>query len=71
MRVNMDYEAWNAKAQTGDPDSVLSFWKKALRVRKDHELLVRVPFTSLYHFFYVVSTENPDLWRFRGPIRRG
>jgi alpha-glucosidase len=46
MRVNVDYETWNAKAQIDDPDSVYSFWKKALSVRKDHALLVRVPFIS-------------------------
>lgn len=43
MRLNVDYETWNAKAQIDDPDSVQSFWKKALSVRKNHELLVGVP----------------------------
>jgi len=40
MRVNDDYKAWNVEVQSYRPDSVLSFWKDALRVRKDHEVLI-------------------------------
>jgi oligo-1,6-glucosidase len=40
MKVNDDYDTWNAAAQLRDTDSVLTFWKKALRVRKAHDLLV-------------------------------
>lgn len=46
MRVNVDYKTWNVKAQIDDPDSVYSFWKKALNVRKNHEPLVGVPPSS-------------------------
>lgn len=41
MRVNDDYATWNVAAQSADPDSVLNFWKKVLRIRKAHEVLVR------------------------------
>lgn len=40
MRVNEDFKEWNAAAQRDAPDSVLSFWKEALRVRKDNDILV-------------------------------
>lgn len=41
MRVNEDYEAWNAAAQIQDENSVHNFWKAALRVRKENSVLVR------------------------------
>ncbi|KIM34663.1 glycoside hydrolase family 13 protein [Hebeloma cylindrosporum] len=47
MRVNVDYETWNAKAQIDDQDSVHSFWKKALSVRKNNELLIYGDFEDL------------------------
>lgn len=40
MRVNDDYEEWNAAAQVDDKASVWAFWKKALAMRKAHDILV-------------------------------
>ena len=40
MRVNDDYKSWNVASQAGDPQSVHSFWKRALRIRKIHPVLV-------------------------------
>ena len=40
MRVNDDYKLWNVQAESQDGDSVLEFWKKALKLRKAHEVLV-------------------------------
>ena len=40
MRVNDDYDTWNVAAQAEDPDSVLSFWKKALALRKQFDVFV-------------------------------
>ena len=40
MRVNDDYQTWNVAAQLKDNNSVLSFWKHALKLRKAHEVLV-------------------------------
>ncbi|OQV04378.1 Alpha amylase, catalytic domain-containing protein [Cladophialophora immunda] len=34
MVVNPDHVAWNVEAQQNDPDSVLSFWKESLALRK-------------------------------------
>ncbi|GLB36830.1 putative alpha-amylase domain containing protein [Lyophyllum shimeji] len=47
MRVNDDYETWNAAAQVDDENSVLGFWKRALRVRKTHEVLIYGDFADI------------------------
>ncbi|KAK2591697.1 hypothetical protein QQS21_010609 [Conoideocrella luteorostrata] len=36
MRVNDDYKHLNAKQQLSDPNSVLAYWKRVLRVRKNY-----------------------------------
>lgn len=36
MRTHDLYREINVEKQLGDPDSVLSFWKKMLKTRKDH-----------------------------------
>ncbi|KAH8077732.1 alpha amylase [Cristinia sonorae] len=46
MRVNDD--DWNVASQIGDPDSVFSFWKRALEVRKNNECLVYGDFKLLF-----------------------
>lgn len=40
MRVNEDFKDWNAEKQRGNPTSVHGFWKKALKLRKEHLVLV-------------------------------
>ncbi|KAG1798661.1 glycoside hydrolase family 13 protein [Suillus plorans] len=40
MRVNDDYREWNAEKQIGDATSVHAFWKRALKVRKTHDVLI-------------------------------
>ena len=46
MRVNDDFHSWNVAAQRADPESVLSFWKRALEVRKEWEVLVSISFLA-------------------------
>ena len=46
MRVNEDYKDWNVQDQLKRLDSVLAFWKRALRLRKEHEVLVRYLISS-------------------------
>ena len=36
MRANDDYPEWNVAKQKDDRTSVLSFWKRMLRFRKEH-----------------------------------
>jgi len=47
MRVNDDYPEWNAEQQIGDESSVHAFWKRALKVRKAHDVLIYGDFTLL------------------------
>ena len=37
MRVNDDYKEWNVAAQEGKDDSVLTFWRSMLKLRKEHK----------------------------------
>ncbi|KAL1757094.1 glycoside hydrolase family 13 protein [Schizophyllum commune] len=48
MRVNDDYPSWNAEKQISDPDSVRSFWKKLLGLRKEKPVLVYGEFKLLF-----------------------
>ena len=50
MRVNEDYTIWNAAAQILDDKSVHSFWKKALAIRKQYDVLVRLLSLIIHHF---------------------
>ncbi|KAJ7237909.1 glycoside hydrolase family 13 protein [Mycena haematopus] len=47
MRVNDDYPTWNAAAQLDDPQSVHAFWTNALRLRKEHKVLIYGDFQHL------------------------
>ncbi|KAJ8487936.1 hypothetical protein ONZ45_g14138 [Pleurotus djamor] len=47
MRVNEDYKACHAKDQMNDDESVLSFWTKAIKFRKENSVLVYGEFTEL------------------------
>lgn len=49
MRVNEDYENWNAESQGHDADSVRTFWKDLLRIRKENSLLIAGSFEELHH----------------------
>jgi oligo-1,6-glucosidase len=44
MRVNDDYAEWNAAKQLNNENSVWAFWRQALRLRKEHDLLVGASF---------------------------
>ncbi|KAJ7054226.1 glycoside hydrolase family 13 protein [Mycena amicta] len=58
MRVNDDFPTWNAEAQLVDSGSVLSFWKAALRLRKDHKVLI-------YGDFVLLDPENEEVFAYR------
>ncbi|KAJ7131246.1 glycoside hydrolase family 13 protein [Mycena epipterygia] len=47
MRINDDYQTWNAAAQLDDEQSVRAFWKRALQLRKEHNVLIYGDFTLL------------------------
>ncbi|KAJ7197783.1 glycoside hydrolase family 13 protein [Mycena pura] len=58
MRVNDDYATWNAEAQLADADSVHAFWKRALRLRKEHKVLI-------YGDFLLLAPEHEEVFAFR------
>ena len=56
MRVNEDYGKWNAASQLADENSVLAFWKQALGIRKQYDVLVREAFV-LFHSWSIDEYE--------------
>ncbi|KIJ99172.1 glycoside hydrolase family 13 protein [Laccaria amethystina LaAM-08-1] len=63
MRVNGDYQTWNLAAQLKDNNSIHSFWKHALKLRKAHEVLIYGDFSDISNnheqvFAYIRTLEN-------------
>ncbi|KAJ6513701.1 glycoside hydrolase family 13 protein [Mycena vitilis] len=57
MRVNDDYRTWNAAAQLDDQESVRAFWKRALKLRKEHNVLI-------YGDFTLLAPKNEDIFAY-------
>jgi glycosidase len=56
MRVNDDYKAWNVEKQIGEEGSVLEFWKRALKVRKNNgDVLVSFYLRNLISATFVLA----------------
>ncbi|KAK6977745.1 glycoside hydrolase family 13 protein [Favolaschia claudopus] len=63
MRVNDDdYPHWNAALQLDDTSSVRSFWKNALRLRKEHQVLI-------YGDFQDLDPQNEDVFAYTRTYR--
>ena len=58
MRVHDLYPEINVEKQSRDPDSVLSFWKRMLRLRKEYVDVF------VYGVFDLVDAENENLFKF-------
>ena len=58
MRVNDDWKTKNAEAQSGNPLSLLSFWKRILKLRKEHGDLF------IYGTYDFCVTEEEELFAF-------
>ena len=54
MRTHDDYAQINVKNQEADPDSVLNYWRKMLRFRKEHRDL------CVHGEFFLYDPENED-----------
>ncbi|KAF2094423.1 glycoside hydrolase [Rhizodiscina lignyota] len=63
MRVNDDYTVCNAQQQQQDKGSVLSFWKKLLRLRKEYSDLF------VYGDFELLDAANENLFSFTKEYR--
>lgn len=55
MKIHDDYRVWNAETQQRDPDSIWSFWKMLIELRKEHLVLV-------YGDFQHVAFEHEDVF---------
>lgn len=58
MRINDDWKENNAAKQIGDPSSLLEFWKKILRLRKDYKDLF------IYGRYKLLEAGDTDLFVF-------
>ncbi|KAI5829976.1 glycoside hydrolase family 13 protein [Schizophyllum commune Tattone D] len=58
MRVNDDYPSWNAEKQISDPNSVRSFWRKLLELRKEKPILI-------YGDFKLLFEDSEDVFAFQ------
>jgi glycosidase len=58
MRVHDDYEKKNAELQLGDPDSLLMFWRRMLKLRKEYKDLF------VYGRYKLVETGMEELFVF-------
>src|SRR5690606_26098981 len=58
MKVNPNYPAINVEDQLNDPDSILSFYKKLIKLRNENELFV-------YGKYELLLPEHPHLFVYR------
>ncbi|ODV79557.1 glycoside hydrolase family 13 protein [Suhomyces tanzawaensis NRRL Y-17324] len=57
-RVHDNYKEINVKSQTNDPNSLLSFWKKALKFRKEYKDLF------IHGLFRILDVGNKETFSF-------
>ncbi|KAF5020535.1 hypothetical protein F66182_7434 [Fusarium sp. NRRL 66182] len=58
IRVNDDYQTWNAAAQMTTPGSVFNYWQSALALRKELKDVV------VYGDFQLLDAENEDIFAY-------
>jgi oligo-1,6-glucosidase len=57
IKVNPDYATVNAAAQEKDPNSILNYFRRVVRLRKDNLVLV-------YGKYALVDKDNPDVYAY-------
>lgn len=62
LPVNENYKTVNVAAQENDPFSILNYFRKMIKLRRDNEVMV-------YGKFSPVDTENPDVFAFTRELR--
>lgn len=55
FKVNPNYQEINVESQLNDPDSVLSFYKRMIQIRKQYQVFV-------YGTYELLLPDNPDLF---------
>jgi oligo-1,6-glucosidase len=57
LRVNPNYVEFNVKAQEKDPDSILNYFRKMIKVRKAHPVL-------LYGYYHLLDKEHKQVYAY-------
>ena len=57
MNVNKNYKALNAAAQEKDPNSVLNYFRKMVKLRKNNPVLV-------YGKYTLLDKDNPNVYAY-------
>ena len=60
LKINPNYPEVNVESQKNDPDSILNFYKKAIKLRKDKDILDFVINTA----FVLVQPEHQDVFSY-------
>ncbi|CAG84911.1 DEHA2A13882p [Debaryomyces hansenii CBS767] len=58
MRVNDNYKEINVASQVNDPNSLFSFWKQSLKIRKEYKDLL------IYGSFKILDNENQKIFTY-------
>ena len=58
MRVNDNYKEINVASQVNDPNSLFSFWKQSLKIRKEYKDLL------IYGSFKILDKENQKIFTY-------
>lgn len=58
IRVNDDYQQWNAAAQINTEGSVFDYWRSALSLRKEIKHII------VYGDFELLDAENSDIFAY-------
>jgi oligo-1,6-glucosidase len=57
LKVNPNYEECNVQAQERDPDSILNYFRKMIKVRKAHPVL-------LYGHYHLLDKEHKQVYAY-------
>ena len=58
IKVNPNYTTVNATAQEKDPNSILNYFRKLIKLRKDNDVLI-------YGKYTLLDKDNPDVYAFK------
>lgn len=62
LKVNQDYKIVNSQAQEKDPNSVLNYFRKLVKLRKENPVLV-------YGKYTLIDRENPDVFAYTRELK--
>ena len=57
IKINPNYTEINAESQVYDPDSIYSYYKRLIRLRREYEIIIDGEYTLL-------DADNPDVYTF-------